>query len=81
MKRGIYILAVPIWILKLWFPKWYGPSAIIAGIVTGIAMFYLMHYLVFTACSRPVRRLCFPLLGTIDLMAVAGVASFFIKFE
>jgi len=78
---GLWIWAGLLWLLHRWVPSAFRVVELSGGILTGLAFFYMLHYMVFTSSSPAFRRLCFPLIGLIDFLAVGGIIALIFKPE
>ena len=81
LRVGVWIFGLALWLLRRWFPDSVRVIGLIVGIVTGIAFFYLMHYLVFTSCGQTVRRVCLPLVALIDILTIGGIIALLLNVE
>jgi len=72
---GIWIWAGLLWPLKWWFPAVFRPVELFGGILTMMAVFYLMHYFIIVSTSPMFRRICVPLVTLIDILAVGGTIA------
>lgn len=72
---GLWIWAGLLWLLKWWLPAAFRPVELFGGILTGLAAFYLMHYFIIVSESPAFRRICIPLVGLIDILAVGGIIA------
>lgn len=78
---GLWIWAGSLWPLKKWFPTAVGPVELLGGIVTGIAALYLMHYFIIVSKSPTFCRICIPLLGLIDILAIGGTIALILNLK
>ena len=72
---GLWVWAGSLWLLKWWLPATFRPVELLGGILTGMAAFYLMHYYIIVSESPTFRRICIPLVGLIDILAVGGIIA------
>lgn len=73
---GLWIWAGSLWLLKWRFPVAFRPVELAGGIVTGLAVLYLLHYFIFVSNSAPFCRICIPLVGLIDILVIGGIVAF-----
>ena len=76
---GLWIWAGSLWLLKRWFPVAFGLVELLGGILTVVALFYLLHYFIIVSNSPTFRRICIPLVGLIDILAIGGIIA--LKFN
>jgi hypothetical protein len=83
LKIGIWPFCLLLWLLGHLAPGSATAKVIglLIGVVTGVALLYLVHYLLFAWCSRGIRRVCLPFLALIDILAIGGVAALLLRAE
>src|SRR5262245_25642147 len=79
LKIGLFAWALLLSLLQRRFPEFVRLVGYVGGVLTIMAMFYLMHYLLVSSCGRTVKRLCFPLLVLIDGLTIGGALALFLS--
>jgi len=75
LKLGTWVCGLLLWLFHRQFPEVTTPVGYLVGALTGLAAFYLMHYLVLTACGRTVRRVCLPIVVLMEILALGGIIA------